>query len=1514
MAAAAVAANSQQQQQQCLTKSGKAKQLNEIYKTNEYYEYLNKNELANSNSNKHVDDESDSNYLNKLKRHKFSEAKHMDMLNTSNDEINENDLLVAAKFNPNQQQQQSGAKKRKRQFTSNQQQQQPVYESDEADGEQVDNQEEMTTLAQRKHLKLMNEQTTPVKSVSRRKSKTHNFYSNHDHSNGDLDDETGRDINEENEEEDEEDDEDDMDDEEDRYVKARVYNNEEGDNDEDMEVGQITINASLINQSKEEDEDEDELNDDSDNELVQSSGALEVGELIRKSQSEYEEDLNEKENGNEEDEEEENQYDDEPILLNDQNQINNMHSNGLLAQLHHGEASKSSYRHGDFHKQQQQLSSNKQINNGMQNKQQQQSNRFVAQNDYSQNALIASTLANLAAAANLNNNGQLQGSNGNLNASSNSSSASKIFHVDAYCYLCKKEFCNKYFLRTHLANKHKVFLNSNDLSTLSGASMSKLQNDLLEEQQKNKFNRKNKSQQQRVGAPNGASNVRSSSASSSGSAHSSASSSTSNSPVPQQQQHAQSNLTIANVLYTQQNGGKSGGNKLANQASSASSMSSEELISNAYMKLNGDSANPGNSSATSSAVEDFCELCNKQFCNKYYLKKHKFDVHGILVENNIKSYKKIDEPSMLQQQSNFMNSQSGRSTVNGLINGANNSPLKPSSNSFNNNSFNNNNNNLQASLFSNSSQSHSLALAAAAAAAGNLSNMMFVNPYMSPIMQLPHVMPVNSTVPASSANSSSLQQNQQAANVNSNQNVSSSPSSSSSSSSCSSSSASPPNMAMDMLNRLSSGQAPSNIDMAKTKLNKSESTVSLKNMDGVEAEAGATKVQRLPGKEVDKKAPSSSSSTSSNSTAPNGAVSVACDLCKKEFFNEEYLKLHKINKHKLPADSFTSSSQTPQAVAALPKQAATSSTSSNSSSTSTSSSFPHSKPSISPTSASAAVGSPPSPRAAPIANNESFNASELPIKSIHESSNTLSSINTNKLVANPNSLLKQMPAQFDLFGGNNAQAAAAAAAAAAAGISTPAIFGIMDSYFAAKMADRVTCDICNKQVCNKYFLKTHKLKVHGCADNNSASVNMSGMNGQMPDNEGDYEMSEDMMSEMANEITGRINGQHSKLHSSSQHPSQGNDEEDNGEYENESASFKHDNNQDSNDADERHKPNIGKQLQNSLNQLRSTGSPNSALAQMFNKSTLAAMGFDQQNNAAALAATLATLSNYSQSLNMNTSMGQSAKPRPPALARVSCQICRKELCNKYFLKSHLLNAHHITADDLYMNNLLESSPQQQQNGERLLKSELFELNKKFNVFNKGGEQQPQQQQQQRSMQSPTASMRSSSSSYTGNNNTANLNVQKLKRTKEEELEEGQQIDEEQQQMNRDSDDEEPNETAMNAAKQNLISLNALLNYNKMINNSGDNSSQNAAAALMQAVNGSEDSPADSSAFGSSCSMQPFLFECKEESFISNFVPCMVYLPVKSKLGAAVTIKVTLKPLDTSANGNSDEVEENEDEF
>lgn len=42
----------------------------------------------------------------------------------------------------------------------------------------------------------------------------------------------------------------------------------------------------------------------------------------------------------------------------------------------------------------------------------------------------------------------------------------RIFNPEAYCELCNKEFCNKYFLKTHKANKHNIY----ESSTGSGSS------------------------------------------------------------------------------------------------------------------------------------------------------------------------------------------------------------------------------------------------------------------------------------------------------------------------------------------------------------------------------------------------------------------------------------------------------------------------------------------------------------------------------------------------------------------------------------------------------------------------------------------------------------------------------------------------------------------------------------------------------------------------------------------------------------------------------------------------------------------------------------------------------------------------------------------------------------------------------------------------------------------------------------------------------------------------------------
>lgn len=43
------------------------------------------------------------------------------------------------------------------------------------------------------------------------------------------------------------------------------------------------------------------------------------------------------------------------------------------------------------------------------------------------------------------------------NGNSHSGQGVRIFNLEAYCELCNKEFCNKYFLKTHKANKHGIY-------------------------------------------------------------------------------------------------------------------------------------------------------------------------------------------------------------------------------------------------------------------------------------------------------------------------------------------------------------------------------------------------------------------------------------------------------------------------------------------------------------------------------------------------------------------------------------------------------------------------------------------------------------------------------------------------------------------------------------------------------------------------------------------------------------------------------------------------------------------------------------------------------------------------------------------------------------------------------------------------------------------------------------------------------------------------------------------------
>lgn len=52
----------------------------------------------------------------------------------------------------------------------------------------------------------------------------------------------------------------------------------------------------------------------------------------------------------------------------------------------------------------------------------------------------------------------------------------QIFNPEAYCELCNKEFCNKYFLKTHKANKHGIYSDSPGVSRSPGPHSGQHQN------------------------------------------------------------------------------------------------------------------------------------------------------------------------------------------------------------------------------------------------------------------------------------------------------------------------------------------------------------------------------------------------------------------------------------------------------------------------------------------------------------------------------------------------------------------------------------------------------------------------------------------------------------------------------------------------------------------------------------------------------------------------------------------------------------------------------------------------------------------------------------------------------------------------------------------------------------------------------------------------------------------------------------------------------------------------------
>lgn len=227
----------------------------------------------------------------------------------------------------------------------------------------------------------------------------------------------------------------------------------------------------------------------------------------------------------------------------------------------------------------------------------------------------------------------------------------RIFNPDAYCDLCNKEFCNKYFLKTHKANKHGIYTDISTEQQLPTAinmpsfatSMNlKLPTSVpsIDVSVKNEpktstnvinpysvvfpcsFSNKFPKQTLPVlpdSEPNDVQNPVSVPISNGPS-----SSSESDKLIPEDQTaEVCSSPSITQTESTSAKNESDGNVMFYDSIKMSPSQSSREMdLSNRLRRIG--VMNP----------KAFCEICNKEYCNKYFLRTHKMKRHGIYIPDD----------------------------------------------------------------------------------------------------------------------------------------------------------------------------------------------------------------------------------------------------------------------------------------------------------------------------------------------------------------------------------------------------------------------------------------------------------------------------------------------------------------------------------------------------------------------------------------------------------------------------------------------------------------------------------------------------------------------------------------------------------------------------------------------------------------------------------------------------------------------------------------------------------------
>lgn len=232
----------------------------------------------------------------------------------------------------------------------------------------------------------------------------------------------------------------------------------------------------------------------------------------------------------------------------------------------------------------------------------------------------------------------------------------RIFNPDAYCYHCSKEFCNKYFLKTHKANKHGIYGDTpSSEPPPQASSVGKLSNPIpglevpaTKQEPKtpvyvlNPFNNMFSNSAQNQMIVNLVENKSNESATiTNGQSSSSGSDKVFPDDQPTEELSSPSNTQHESTSIKTE----CKGSFLDTSTKLPVEQQSHELDLSYRLRMRMGVV----------STKAFCEICCKEYCNKYFLRTHKLKRHGIYTADEKEKDSGMEEPNASMVQTSPLN-------------------------------------------------------------------------------------------------------------------------------------------------------------------------------------------------------------------------------------------------------------------------------------------------------------------------------------------------------------------------------------------------------------------------------------------------------------------------------------------------------------------------------------------------------------------------------------------------------------------------------------------------------------------------------------------------------------------------------------------------------------------------------------------------------------------------------------------------------------------------------------------